>query len=352
MSDYEQSPSGEHRFTSRLTGETTTVVVRRKVVDATYLEASVPSTHAPSFSVDPSARFISVNGLVATGGSNSGYTVIGAGKTSMDACTWLLDHGVSPAAIRWIRPRDAWLYNRQFFQPLELVSWLMEGVSQSLEAAATAQDVSDLFKRLEACRYLIRLDETVEPTMFRCATVSESELESLRTIENVVRLGRVTHIGADRIELTDGSIATDAQQIHVDCTGDGLPREPARPIFESDRITLQQMRTCQPTFNAAFIGFVEASRDDDEEKNRLCPPNPYPERAVDWMRATNISQRAESMWGQTPDVASWMERSRLNVARGLADHFDEPLMQSALGRYLQFNGPALERLEEFAQAHE
>jgi hypothetical protein len=62
MSDYERSSSGEHRFTSRLSGETTTVVVRRKLVDATYLEASVPSTHVPSFSVDPAARFIAVNG--------------------------------------------------------------------------------------------------------------------------------------------------------------------------------------------------------------------------------------------------------------------------------------------------
>ncbi|MGD0852714.1 MAG: NAD(P)-binding protein [Acidimicrobiales bacterium] len=352
MSDYELSSTGEHRFTSRLTGETTTVAVRRKVVDATYLEASVPSTHSPSFSLDPSARFVAVNGLVASFGPNSGYTVIGAGKTAMDACTWLLDNGVSPAAITWIRPREAWLYNRQFFQPLELVGWLMEGVSLSLEAAATAKDVGDLFARLEACGFLMRLDATIAPTMFRCATVSQSELENLRRIENVVRHGRVTHIGAERIELEHGSIPTDAQQIHVDCTGDGLPRGPARPIFQSDRITLQPMRTCQPTFNAALIGFVESSRDDDAEKNRLCPPNPYPERAVDWIRATNTSQRAETMWGATPDIASWMDRSRLNVARGLFDHLDDPLMQSALGRYLEFNELALEHLAELALANE
>jgi hypothetical protein len=352
MSDYEQSPSGEHRFTSRLTGETTTVVVRRKVVDATYLEASVPSTHAPSFGVDPAARFVAVNGLVAPNGPNSGYTIIGAGKTSMDACTWLLDNGVAPSAIRWIRPRDAWLYNRQYFQPLEMVGWVIQGVALSLEAAATSQNVEELFARLEASGFLMRIDETVEPTMFRCATVSQSELERLRTIENVVRLGRVTHIGVDRIELADGSIPTDAQQIHVDCTGDGLPHEPARPIFESDRITLQQIRTCQPTFNAALLGFVESSRDDDAEKNRLCPPNPYPERAVDWIRSTNTSQRAEAVWGATPDIALWMERSRLNVARGISEHLDDPVMQSAVGRYVEFNGPGMERLAEFAMANE
>jgi hypothetical protein len=351
MSDYDQSPSGEHRFTSRLTGETTTVVVRRKIVDTTYLELSVPSTHVPSFSVDPAAQFVAVNGLVTRGGPNSGYTVIGAGKTSMDACAWLLDSGVEPAAIRWIRPRDAWLYNRKFFQPLELVSWLMEGVSLSLEAAANAQDAHDLFVRLEACEQLVRLDETIEPSMFRCATVSQWELERLRTIANVVRLGRVRHIGVDHIDLEDGSIPTDTEQIHVDCSGDGLPREDARPIFEPNRITLQQMRTCQPTFNAALIGFIESSRENDAEKNRLCPPNPYPVRAIDWVRAMNISQQAESVWGQTPDVASWMDRSRLNVARGLSDHFGDPLMQSALGRYVAFNDLAIDRLAVLALAN-
>jgi NAD(P)-binding Rossmann-like domain len=352
MSDYERAPTGEHRFTSRLTGETTTVVVRRKIVDATYLETSVPSTHEPSFAVDPAVRFIAVNDLVTQSGPTSGYTVIGAGKTSMDACLWLLDNGVAPTTIRWIRPRDAWLYNRQYFQPLDLVSWLMEGVSLTLEAAANAQSPHDLFARLEACGQLVRLDTAVEPTMFRCATVSPSELESLRRIEHVVRLGRVTHIGVDHIELADGSIPTDAQQIHVDCTGDGLPREPARPIFESDRITLQQVRTCQPSFNAALIGFVESSRDDDAEKNRLCPPNPYPVQATDWIGAQKISQSAETAWGETPDVAQWMDHSRLNVARGFADHFDEPLMQTAIGRYLEFNGPAMERLTELARAIE
>lgn len=42
MCDYVGNRSGEHRFVSRLTGEETDVRVRRKFVDATYLEAAVP----------------------------------------------------------------------------------------------------------------------------------------------------------------------------------------------------------------------------------------------------------------------------------------------------------------------
>ncbi len=344
MCDYVADP-GEHQFVSRLTGERTTVRVRRKVVDGTYLETAVPSTHVPSFAVDPDATLIPVNGLVDITDAGTGYTVIGAGKTAMDACTWLVDNGVDPGAIRWIRPRDAWLLDRKFQQPLELVASLIEGVSLSLEAAAQAESVADLFRRLEACGQLIRVDPTVEPTMYRCATVSEGELEALRSIERVVRHGRVAHIGSHEIVLDGDTITTDPRQVHVDCTAAGLTLSPARPIFEPARITLQQVRTCQPTFNAALLAFVEASQDDDAEKNRLCPPNRYPDSATDWISGTRISQRAQDAWAGAPEIGAWMQRSRLDAARGLADHGADPQVQVAFMRYATNAETAVGNLE-------
>ena len=47
-----------------------------------------------------------------------------------------------------------------------------------------------------------------------------------------------------------------------------------------------------------------------------------------------------------------MNRSRLNVARGLFDHLEDPLTQSAIGRYLEFNDVAMEHLAELALANE
>lgn len=145
MCDYRLDHSGDHLFVSRLTGVATTVRVRRKIVDATYLETCVPSTHIPSFGVDPHVRLIPINDLVNLVEPGSGYTVIGAGKTGMDACMWLLGSGVTPEMIRWIRPRDAWLLNRAFQQPKELVGSLIEGVSLTLEATAQSESVKDLF---------------------------------------------------------------------------------------------------------------------------------------------------------------------------------------------------------------
>jgi hypothetical protein len=347
MCDYAGDWSGEHHFVSRLTGKRSTVRVRRKVVDATYLSPSVPSTHTPSFAVDPNVRLIPINDLVALTEPGSGYTVIGAGKTAMDACGWLLDSSVEPEAIRWIRPRDTWLLDRAFQQPLELVGSLMEGLSLQVQAAACAENIADLFRRLEACGQLVRLEEAVEPTMYRGATISQTELEGLRLIENVVRLGRVTHIGEAHIALEAGSIPTDDKQIYVDCTANGAHRMPARTIFDPHRITLQAVRTGLLPFSAALIAFVESAREDDAEKNRLCPPNPYPNAAIDWIATNAISHRVQMTWFEEPDLLAWMERSRLDVARGINAHLSEPQTQAALARFLANLEPAVEKLESF-----
>ncbi len=326
--------------------------MRRRIVDATYLAPSVPSTHTPSFDVDPNVRLLPINDLVTLSEPGGGYTVIGAGKTAMDACGWLLGSGVEPEAIRWIRPRDTWLLDRAFMQPLELVGSFIEGFSLQLEAAAAAESVADLFRRLEACGQLVRLDPAVEPTMYRGATISQTELEGLRLIENVVRLGRVTHIGETRIVLEAGSIATDAKQIYVDCTADGAHRVPGRAVFDPSRITLQAVRTGLLPFSAALIAFVESAREDDAEKNRLCPPNPYPNAAIDWIATNAISHRVQMTWFEEPDLLAWMERSRLDVARGINAHLSEPQTQAAVARFLANLEPAVEKLESFvAQTH-
>jgi hypothetical protein len=348
MSDYLGQEGGRHTFVSRLTGETTEVTVRRRLVDATYLETPIPSTSTPNFEIDPGVRVIPVNGLVDVTGDVSGYTILGAGKTAMDACCWLLDGGVPPDDIRWIRPRDAWMLDRANTQPLSLVPQMMEGVARDHEAAAGAESVADLFARLEAAGQLVRIDQATDPAMYRCATISSLEIDQLRTIEQVIRLGRVRRIGPEVIELVGGTIPTGTGQVLVDCTAEGLRVRPARPIFEPGRITLQQIRTCQPTFNAAVIGFVESLDRDDTIRNGLCPPNPYPSAATDWITAASISSGAESGWFADPEVTGWLSHARLNAARGVGDYADDPVMQSALGRYLTNVEPAQANLARLA----
>ena len=333
------------------TGELHDVTVRRKVVDARYLEASIPATHTPSFTFAPEANVVPVNDLPVAAGSASRYTILGSGKTAVDACVWLLDNGVAPDRIRWVRPREAWFMDRAAYQPLDQVAGIIEGVSLDAEAGANATDIDDLFDRLEASGRLTRLDPGQRATMFRGTMLSARELRMLREIEDVVRLGRVRRIEADRIVLEHGEVPTGPDVLHVDCTAIGLRDAPATPIFQPGRIVLQQVRQNSPCFNAALIGFIEAQRDDDAEKNRLCPPNPFAGSVEDWPRLMSVTWETEYKWLTEPDVASWVAQSRLNLLQALPRHAGEPRVQAALQRYLTHVGPAIERLKQLDAAN-
>jgi hypothetical protein len=180
--------------------------------------------------------------------------------------------------------------------------------------------------------------------MYRGTMLSARELAALRQITDVVRLGRVQRIDADRIALERGETTTGPDVLHVDCTALGLREAPATPIFQPGRIVLQQVRHLSPCFNAALVGFIEAHRDEDADKNKLCPPNPYASSIDDWPRMMSRTWRTEARWLSEPDLLTWVARSRLNVLRALPDHAAEPDVQTALARYVTHVGAAVERL--------
>lgn len=335
---------GGHRFVSRTSGDDFEVHVRKALVDATYLEPSVPATSAPPFGVSADVRFVSVGALARIAEPPERFVVIGAGKTAVDACLWLLQTGVAPEAIRWIRPRDAWLRNRWFVQGGDLVGNLVEGLARQMEAAAQATSTDDLFARLESSEQLLRVDPRVTPSMFHGATMSTVELEQLRRIEDVVRLGHVRRIERDAIVLDGGRVAARPGDLHVHCVARGLNPAPAVPIFAADRITLQPVRVGLIPFNAALVGFVEATGRDLPEKNRLCPPNMLPNAATDWIRGALVETAAEYAWSKEPDIAGWLARARLNPGRGLREHLDRPEVRGATMRYAAAVRPAMANL--------
>jgi hypothetical protein len=341
---------GDNRFVSYATGVEYEVKVRKKIVDARYLEPALPANTPPPFDVSAGARCVSINDLVRMADHADGFVVIGAGKTAVDACLWLLDLGVRPGDIRWVRPREAWLVNRVFAQGGELVGTLFEGISLQVEAAARATSLVDLFERLEAAGQLLRIDECVTPTMYRGATVSSGELDQLRRIEQVVRLGHVRRIDRDAIVLDGGTIPTSPRQLHVHCAAAGLNPAPATEIFTRDRVTLQPARAGLIPFNAALVGFVEATRDNIVEQNRLCPPNRLPSVPLDWVRGTLVAMNADYAWSKAPDISDWLEHARLNPGRGLRQHEAEPRVQQARARYATHIRSGLAKLNQFASA--
>jgi hypothetical protein len=325
--------TGEGGFRSLLAGEEFTVGPDCRIVDSTYQNVTVPSMRPPAYAVDPAVTCVPPNALVslaAQGDPPSHITIIGAGKTGMDACLWLLRQGVDPDRLTWIMPRDSWLIDRAVAQPGPLFADRITAVLiGQLTAADAATSIDDLFDRLEACGRLIRLDPAIRPTMYRCATVSAAELEQLRRIRHVIRLGRVQRIEAGRIVLDRGEIPTTRATLHVDCTADGLQMRPAVPVFAGNSITLQSVRTCQQVFSAALIAHVETSHTDEPEKNRLCTPIPHPDTAQDFLRTTIADADNEAIWAGDPALQAWLSQSRLNWVRDVGTPLpDEPAARS------------------------
>nr|WP_156720781.1 NAD(P)/FAD-dependent oxidoreductase [Mycobacterium sp. Root135] len=308
MSEY----LGDNRFRT-LAGDEYRVEVGCRVVDATYLSVVVPSMRPPLYDVAPGVDCIPPNDLPKQQ-ARDGYVIVGGGKTSMDACTWLMRHGISPDRLTWIKPRDSWLLDRASVQPgPAFARRVLADFSAQSRAIAQAISIDDLYVRLEKLGCLLRIDETVTPSMYRCAIVSRGELDHLRRISDVVRMGRVVALEPGQITLDDGTVDVDPSALFVDCTGDGIGTRPATTVFAGEHITLQSVRTCQPTFSAAVIARVEAMDLDDDAKNDYCRPVEHPTKPLDWITMTLDFNHNQLRWFDDPELMRWLNRARLNV---------------------------------------
>ena len=170
------------------------------------------------------------------------------------------------------------------------------------------------------------------PTMAKAPTLGAWELDLLRTIENVVRLGHVKHVTRREIVLDDGSVPLAPGSLVVHCAASGLRYPPLVPIWGPDKIRLQTIRVGFPCFCAALAGYVEATRDDDRERNRLCPPNTLPDSLTDWARMQVRGTVAARTYGAEPDIAAWANGCALNPARIEPSQRDDPAVQAAAAR--------------------
>src|SRR4051794_183332 len=336
----------DHLVTSRVSGETTRVEVRRRVVDATYLSPTIPATTPPPFGVADDARVVAVNELARLDVTPSNFVIVGSGKTATDGIVWLLANGVPPDRIVWVRPRDPWMLNRAVVQPEPTVALGL--AADTMAAAADAESLDDLFLRLEAAGVMLRIDTDVVPTMAKTPTLGAWELDLLRTIENVVRLGHVKHVARGEIVLDHGSVPLERDSLVVHCAASGLAYPPLVPLWESDTIRLQTIRVGFPCFNAALAGYVEATRDDDRERNRLCPPNTLPDNPANWARMQVRGTVATRRYGAEPDIAAWTNGCALNPARIEPSQREDPTVQAAAARLADVADDGLTRLAELA----
>lgn len=304
---------GDGEFRSIVTNKTIRVGQGTRIVDATYMKVKVPAMSPPSYEVSNNVQLITPNDLPHISRPYGGYTVVGAGKTGVDACLWLITNGVDPKNISWIMPRDSWFLERGALQPgPTFTKSSMDRIAAVKEATISASSPEDLFHRLESCGYLMRVDAEVWPTMFRCATVSIAELEQIKRIGTIIRQGRVLRLDVDKVVLQKGDYTPVPDTLYIDCTADALAKLEPVPVFRGKYITLQSVRYCQQVFSAAFIAHVEATYKDDEFKNGLCCVVPHPNEAIDYLNVSLQSNRNGLRWDMESRTAAWLKQARLD----------------------------------------
>jgi NAD(P)-binding Rossmann-like domain len=333
-----------HVVTSRVSGETTQVEVRRRVVDATYLSPTIPATTPPPFGVADGAGVVPVNELGNLAEVPSKLVIAGSGKTATDAIIWLLRNGVPPQRITWVRPREPWMLNRAVVQPDPAVA--VNLAADLMRAAADAASLDDLFLRLEAAGVMLRIDPKSLPTMAKAPTLGEWERDLLRTIEHVVRLGRIRQVTDREMVLDRGTLPLPPGSLIVHCAASGLCYPPLVPLWQPDRIRLQTIRAGFPCFCAALAGFVEATRDDDRDRNRLCPPNSFADSLTSWGRMQVRGTLAARAYSAEPDIDAWANQCALNPARADATQRKLPAVEDASERLRTVAEPGLSRLAE------
>jgi hypothetical protein len=320
-------PSGRVRYLPRteylgdgtargiISGKTTTFVARRRIVDSTFMKVSVPSARPPLYQVEPGVRVVPPNALSTLAGHDERFVVIGGGKTGIDAVLWLLERGLDADRITWVRPRDAWLLNREFAQPGPAFRTVTERYAQAwADSWLQAESLADLLDRLTGAKLLLRISDEVRPTSFRCATVTEAELAQLRRVEDYTSrhgLGRIRALRSGAMEFENGVRDIAGDPLYVDCSANGLARLTPVPVFGDGTITLQPVVTCQQVYSAAFIAHIEARAIGDEVKNELTTPVPHPDSETDFLHTWLETFRNEGRWALDPEITQWRHGARL-----------------------------------------
>jgi hypothetical protein len=331
-----------------LSGARTQITVAKKWVDATHFTPKVPATTPPAFAVAEGVALFTPTQLTQRADSGLGlsaaqrFCIVGAGKTAMDVAGWLLTRGASPDQIHWVMPRDSWLINRLSTQPgEEFFAHSLGGMAKQMRALAEASSVADLFERLEAAGQMLRIDRNQVPTMFHYATISEGEVEALREIKQVIRMGRVQSIERERMVLTAGDLAMPKDTIYINCTASGVEPRASEPMFQPGKIVPQLVRAPLVSFSAALCAFVEAHYADDAVKNEICRVVPFPRSVAGWIDSTLGNMNNQARWSKEKALRQWMRQSRLDgFSRMAADVQDDDEVKGSILEELFTQGMA------------
>jgi hypothetical protein len=344
-----------NEIVSLLSGQRQRVAVAKACVDATFLNTQIPLTHTRKFEVATDVVCIPPNDLTRLAPGYSRFAVLGGGKTAIDSVSWLLGNGVPGAAICWVLPRDAWLFNRKLFQPGDsLIQQTLNSLAAQYEACASAGSLQEICEGMEAAGNWLRLDPNIWPTMAHGATVTPTELDHLRHVGMFIRQGHVRRIELDRMILSNAAVPMAPRTLYIDCTAAALKHNVGRsePVFAPGKINLQMIRVFQPTFSAALIAHIEASIEDPATKQRYTKVAPMTDSVADWVRAQVTTLTNQSAWMNDAELRAWILGCRLDLFSSEVARIrsDEEEKQAVVKRVRAASGKALENLTRLLES--
>ena len=387
--DFSQQPVSSHEngvLSYRLGNQHggSMIQVRKKLVDARYLEPDLPVFIPPKFSYDPTKiRCVPVNALSEVEeeekeeeevsnhphpSSPRYFVVIGAGKTDMDAIVFLLtQRHVDPDRILWVVPHEAWITAREKITScLEFLHTCTQLAKQKQQLEQSGHDPASLKKALtskdffqngflqwEAEGKVYRFDKGVLPTKFKDATLSKEELALLQKVTKVLRHGRIQRI-QDNGDLVSANGSTvplpwasssaaveNTTFVHCSAGAFNYSKQTGNPppVFDQHVITLQDVYgTPGFCFVGSILGKLESLPHlSDTEKNAMClAPKPDPGQANLPLgpsggdigvlsRHHGYVQRLSNLhqWIQVPEIREWLVGHRLfNFGHYRADEMD------------------------------
>lgn len=316
-------PSGRVRFLplheysdgtvrSLMTGEPAELEARR-IVDTGYGTISVPKTHPPRFDVADNAPLVPPHELGARAAGHDHFVVIGAGKTGMDAVTFLLSLGASKDQIEWVVPRDPYVINRAMVQTApSLFERSLTAMVTQAEAMAEAASTQEFEDMMVASGNWLVIDPAVRPTMFHAACCSEKERDGLASVR-IIRQGRVLSVDGGAVTVEGGALPLTPRSLVVNASTSAMNKDkPTVPIFANEIITPQMIRYPFPCLSAALIAEIERVVP-DEEKNSYAQPTGVTDLPSDFLRTAFIAQKNQMMWNRHPQLKDFLRRSRLDA---------------------------------------
>ena len=359
------------------TASTSNIRVRKKVVDARYLEPDLPIFVGPKFTYDDAVvKCIPVNELPMVK-SGKHYAVIGGGKTGMDAITYLQTEAkVVPSNITWVVPNDAWITARgnigSCMEFLHTCTRLAKDQSSDTTALKWAVLAPDFFQKgfleWEKTGRVYRLHEDALPTKFKDATLCKREMDIIQKVTNVIsHHGRITSISdSGAMNFEDGTVVplSDGQSlahtVFVHCSAGAFnyskhPNNESPPVYGDNVLTIQDVYgTPGFCFVGSLFGRLEAMGDEisDDEKNSMClAPQAGASEAVSPLGPSGgdigtisenhgLVQRVRNLekWLNVPEIKGWLEGHRLfNLGHleakqmvGIVEQIMEVLLEAGL----------------------